>query len=91
MTVSVGTYSALSLKRARICRRQLSQARRRWAGSSLQQDLRSQCVTSRVQLSHQLLPARPRCGEEKGEEEALRPRGEASELRGGRSPTSIGR
>ena len=58
MTMSVGTYSVLSLKRARICFRQLSQARRRWAGAPLQQERRSQCVTSRVQLSHQLLPAR---------------------------------
>ena len=62
-------------------------------GASLQQDLRSQCVTSRVQLSHQLRPVRPRCGEEEEEEEAEapRPRGEASELRSGRSPTSIDR
>ena len=91
MTVSVGTYTALSLQRARICRRQLSQARRRWAGASLQQVLRSQCVMPREQLSHQLLPARMRCGEEEREEGAEAPRrlGEASELRGGRSPTSI--
>ena len=58
MTMSVGTYSVLSLKRARICFRQLSQARRRWAGAPLQQERRSKCVKSRVQLSHQLLPAR---------------------------------
>jgi len=85
MIMSVGTYSVLSLKRARICFRQLSQARRRWAGAPLQQERRSQCVTSRVQLSHQLLPARPWCAEEEAaeEEEAPRPRGGEPELCGG--------
>ena len=83
--MSVGTYSVLSLKRARICFRQLSQARRRWAGAPLQQERRSQCVTSRVQLSHQLLPARPWCAEAEAEEEeeAPRPRGGEPESCGG--------
>ena len=84
--MSVGTYSVLSLKRARICFRQLSQARRRWAGAPLQQERRSQCVTSRVQLSHQLLPARPRCAEKEAEaeeEEAPRPRDGEPEPCGG--------
>ena len=56
MTMSVGTYSVLSLKRARICFRQLSQARRRWAGAPLQQERRSQCVKSRVQSPKSFLP-----------------------------------
>ena len=54
--MSVGTYSVLSLKRARICFRQLSQARRRWAGAPLQQEGRSQCVKSRVQSPKSFLP-----------------------------------
>ena len=87
--MSVGTYSVLSLKRARICFRQLSHPGStsvgRWAGAPLQQERRSQCVTSRVQLSHQLLPARPWCAEEEAaeEEEAPRPRGGEPELCGG--------